>query len=95
MIQDKIPGSIVNVSSQVVLPFASCLSECKHFFNLKASQAALKDHLVYCGTKAALDMVSRVMALELGPHKVIFHLKEKPLILCYLWFLGLVQFHKL
>jgi hypothetical protein len=48
---------------------------------LKASQAALKDHLVYCGTKAALDMVSRVMALELGPHKVIFHLKEKPLLL--------------
>ena len=32
--------------------------------------AALKDHTVYCGTKAALDMVSKVMALELGPHKV-------------------------
>ena len=81
MIQDKIPGSIVNVSSQVVLPFSSCYSERKHFCNLKASQAALKDHLVYCGTKAALDMVSRVMALELGPHKVIFHLKENSLIL--------------
>jgi len=36
----------------------------------QASMAALKDHTVYCGTKAALDMVSKVMALELGPHKI-------------------------
>jgi len=32
--------------------------------------AALKDHTLYCGTKAALDMISRVMALELGKHKI-------------------------
>lgn len=33
--------------------------------------AALKDHTVYCGTKAALDMISKVMALEFGQHKVV------------------------
>ncbi|XP_063234530.1 L-xylulose reductase-like [Bacillus rossius redtenbacheri] len=33
----------------------------------QASQAALADHTVYCGTKGAVDMVTRVMALELGP----------------------------
>jgi len=38
----------------------------------QASMAALKDHTLYCGTKAALDMISRVMALELGKHKVVF-----------------------
>ncbi|XP_046662831.1 D-erythrulose reductase-like [Homalodisca vitripennis] len=32
--------------------------------------AALKDHVVYCGTKSALDSVSRVMALELSPHNI-------------------------
>lgn len=32
--------------------------------------SAIRDHTVYCSTKAALDMVSRVMALELGQHKV-------------------------
>jgi len=36
----------------------------------QASQAALTDHTVYCGTKGALDMVSKVMALELGPFKI-------------------------
>ncbi|XP_046468749.1 L-xylulose reductase-like isoform X1 [Neodiprion pinetum] len=36
----------------------------------QASQAALKDHAVYCATKAALDQLTRVMALELGPHNI-------------------------
>uniref|UniRef100_A0A1B6KAD0 L-xylulose reductase n=1 Tax=Graphocephala atropunctata TaxID=36148 RepID=A0A1B6KAD0_9HEMI len=36
----------------------------------QASQAALKDHVAYCGTKSALDSISRVMALELSPHKI-------------------------
>ncbi|XP_061564430.1 L-xylulose reductase [Cololabis saira] len=51
-------GSIVNVSSQ-------------------ASQRALKDHTVYCdlispsgATKAALDMLTKMMALELGPYQI-------------------------
>lgn len=36
----------------------------------QASQCALKDHAVYCATKGALDMLTRVMALELGPHQI-------------------------
>jgi L-xylulose reductase len=33
----------------------------------KASQAALADHVVYGMTKASLDMLTKIMALELGP----------------------------
>lgn len=40
MIDRKINGSIVNLSSQ-------------------ASQAALKDHAVYCASKGAVDMLSK------------------------------------
>ncbi|NWW87817.1 DER reductase, partial [Rhynochetos jubatus] len=36
----------------------------------QASRRALRDHAVYCSTKSALDMLSKVMALELGPHKI-------------------------
>uniref|UniRef100_A0A8D2NC36 Dicarbonyl and L-xylulose reductase n=1 Tax=Zonotrichia albicollis TaxID=44394 RepID=A0A8D2NC36_ZONAL len=36
----------------------------------QASKRALKDHAVYCSTKSALDMLSKVMAMELGPHKI-------------------------
>uniref|UniRef100_A0A8C4J0G2 Dicarbonyl and L-xylulose reductase n=1 Tax=Dromaius novaehollandiae TaxID=8790 RepID=A0A8C4J0G2_DRONO len=36
----------------------------------QASQRALRDHAVYCCTKSALDMLSKVMAMELGPHKI-------------------------
>jgi len=36
----------------------------------QASQAALQDHLVYCGTKGALDIMTKVMALELGPFNI-------------------------
>ncbi|XP_075231566.1 L-xylulose reductase-like isoform X2 [Lycorma delicatula] len=36
----------------------------------QASKAALADHAVYSSSKAALDMLSRVMALELGPHNI-------------------------
>lgn len=32
----------------------------------QASQAALRDHTAYCASKGALDMLTRVMALELG-----------------------------
>uniref|UniRef100_A0A8D8UBB5 L-xylulose reductase n=1 Tax=Cacopsylla melanoneura TaxID=428564 RepID=A0A8D8UBB5_9HEMI len=35
-----------------------------------ASKAALQDHTVYCASKAALDSVTRTMALELGPHHI-------------------------
>ncbi|XP_076005758.1 L-xylulose reductase [Genypterus blacodes] len=36
----------------------------------QASQRALTDHAVYCATKGALDALTRVMALELGPHQI-------------------------
>ncbi|XP_011701588.1 PREDICTED: L-xylulose reductase [Wasmannia auropunctata] len=36
----------------------------------QAGQAALKDHAVYCTSKGGLDMLSKAMALELGPHNI-------------------------
>uniref|UniRef100_A0A3P9A8J9 L-xylulose reductase n=1 Tax=Esox lucius TaxID=8010 RepID=A0A3P9A8J9_ESOLU len=36
----------------------------------QASQCALRDHTVYCATKGALDMLTKVMALELGPYQI-------------------------
>ncbi|KAJ8687135.1 hypothetical protein QAD02_022929 [Eretmocerus hayati] len=35
-----------------------------------ASLVAVKDHAIYCSVKAALDMLTKVMALELGPHNI-------------------------
>lgn len=54
---------------QVIYILAGNLTT-KYGTYIQASQAALRDHTVYCATKAALDMTSKVMALELGPHKV-------------------------
>lgn len=45
-------------------------------FVQQASQRALAEHAVYCSTKGALDMLSKVMALELGKHKVKIHTPE-------------------
>ncbi|XP_053150460.1 L-xylulose reductase isoform X3 [Hemicordylus capensis] len=36
----------------------------------QASHRALADHTVYCSTKSALDMLTKTMALELGPHRI-------------------------
>ncbi|XP_068160615.1 L-xylulose reductase isoform X1 [Antennarius striatus] len=36
----------------------------------QASKCALRDHAMYCATKGALDMLTKVMALELGPHQI-------------------------
>ena len=36
----------------------------------QASMAALADHAAYCASKGALDMLTKVMALELGPHQI-------------------------
>ncbi|WP_062226379.1 SDR family oxidoreductase [Aureimonas frigidaquae] len=35
-----------------------------------ASSVGIRDHLVYCATKGALDAATRVMALEFGPHGI-------------------------
>lgn len=36
----------------------------------QASTRALLDHTTYCASKGALDQLTRVMALELGPHQI-------------------------
>lgn len=36
----------------------------------QAAQAALADHAAYCASKAALDALTKVMALELGPYRI-------------------------
>ncbi len=36
----------------------------------QASMAALRDHAAYCASKGGLDMLTKVMALELGPHQI-------------------------
>ncbi|XP_030894803.1 L-xylulose reductase isoform X1 [Leptonychotes weddellii] len=36
----------------------------------QASQRAITNHSVYCSTKGAMDMLTKAMALELGPHKI-------------------------
>ncbi|XP_038065928.1 L-xylulose reductase-like [Patiria miniata] len=36
----------------------------------QASLVALANHTVYCATKAAVDSVTRSMAMELGPHQI-------------------------
>ena len=38
----------------------------------QASMRALPLHGVYCATKGALDQLTRVMALELGPSQVVY-----------------------
>lgn len=37
----------------------------------QASSRALQAHAVYCASKGALDQLTRVMALELGPSQVL------------------------
>jgi NAD(P)-dependent dehydrogenase (short-subunit alcohol dehydrogenase family) len=36
----------------------------------QASMIALKDHTAYCASKGGLDQLTRMMALELGPHQI-------------------------
>ncbi len=35
-----------------------------------AAQQGLRDHAAYCASKAALDALTRVLAVELGPHRI-------------------------
>jgi len=36
----------------------------------QSSMRALQDHTAYCASKGALDQLTRMMALELGPHDI-------------------------
>lgn len=35
-----------------------------------AAQVGIQDHVAYCASKAGLDAMTRVMALEFGPHRI-------------------------
>ncbi|KAH9361385.1 hypothetical protein HPB48_005234 [Haemaphysalis longicornis] len=63
----------------------------------QAGIVALADHAVYCASKAALDQLTRVMALELGPYKGVRRSPEGAY--CLRRFLGrplaLVHFHSI
>ena len=37
---------------------------------IQASMTALPDHTTYCASKGAVDQLTRMMALELGPHQI-------------------------
>merc|ERR1712025_656619 len=62
---------VINVTQVVASKMISC-GKSGSIVNVssQASQAALQDHTVYCGTKGALDMVTKVAALELGPKQI-------------------------
>lgn len=63
--------AIINVSQEVVKGMVK-RGKGGAILNLSsmASQVALRDHTVYCATKAAIDSITRTMALELGPHQI-------------------------
>ncbi|XP_067860251.1 L-xylulose reductase [Heptranchias perlo] len=58
--------------SQIIAKGMKCRGEGGAIVNIssQASQCALQDHAVYCASKGAVDMLTKVMALELGPHKI-------------------------
>uniref|UniRef100_UPI00398F101F L-xylulose reductase n=1 Tax=Pristiophorus japonicus TaxID=55135 RepID=UPI00398F101F len=58
--------------SQIIAKRMKCRGKGGSIVNLssQASRCALKDHAVYCASKGAVDMLTKVMALELGPHKI-------------------------
>lgn len=60
--------AVMNVS-QVVASDLIARGQKGAIINLssQAGQSALKDHTVYCASKGALNMLTKVMALELGP----------------------------
>ncbi|XP_020385898.2 L-xylulose reductase [Rhincodon typus] len=58
--------------SQIIAKGMMCRGEGGSIVNIssQASKCALRDHAVYCASKGAVDMLTKVMALELGPHKI-------------------------
>nr|BAN20297.1 lung carbonyl reductase [Riptortus pedestris] len=51
MIEHKIEGTIVTISSQ-------------------ASKVGVRDHTAYCASKAAVNLITKVMAIELAPYGI-------------------------
>ncbi|XP_041072988.1 L-xylulose reductase-like isoform X2 [Carcharodon carcharias] len=72
---DKIFG--INVKallhvSQIIARGMTCCGGGGAIVNISSqvAQSALRDHAVYCASKGAVDMLTKVMALELGPHQI-------------------------
>ncbi|KAJ8728117.1 hypothetical protein PYW08_016502 [Mythimna loreyi] len=63
--------AILNVSQIVAKKMIdNNINGCIVNISSQASKAALKDHTAYCASKSAVDSLTRVMALELGPHGI-------------------------
>ncbi|XP_038633729.1 L-xylulose reductase [Scyliorhinus canicula] len=58
--------------SQIIARGMMCRGKGGAIVNIssQASQCALRDHAVYCASKGAVDTLTKVMALELGPHQI-------------------------
>ncbi|XP_018495323.1 L-xylulose reductase [Galendromus occidentalis] len=77
-ITDKAFSATMNVNTKAVINVTQCcLPSMKAnkrgaIVNMssQASIAALKDHAVYSASKAAMDALTRVFALELGPYNI-------------------------
>jgi L-xylulose reductase len=68
-----------NVNVKAVLNISQCVTNRMIKNNIQgsivnissqASTSGIRDHVVYCSTKAAVDGITRVMALELGPYNI-------------------------
>ncbi|KAL1453043.1 hypothetical protein WDU94_007219 [Cyamophila willieti] len=73
-------NSVFDINVKAVINISQVVAKCMIQHNIQgaaivnvssvASKAALTHHTVYCASKAALDSVTRSMALELGPHNI-------------------------
>ncbi|XP_053204814.1 L-xylulose reductase-like [Panonychus citri] len=63
--------AIINVTQQVVAKLkAEGKSGSIVNISSQAGMVALQDHVVYCASKGAVDQITRVSALELGPFNI-------------------------
>ncbi|KAL1117257.1 hypothetical protein AAG570_004583 [Ranatra chinensis] len=71
--------SVFNVNVKAMFNISQAVAQQMIEHNIKgtivnvssqASQAAFKDHAIYCASKGAVDMLSKTMALELGQYGI-------------------------
>ncbi|KAG8195668.1 hypothetical protein JTE90_003813 [Oedothorax gibbosus] len=63
--------AVVNISQIIAMQMKS-YGQGGSIVNIssQAAMIALPNHTTYCASKGALDQITKVMALELGPHKI-------------------------